>query len=420
MNKVIRIICILCIFNHTEILAQQPKKEKMMVSYSDEQFKTEDEWYDAYIYPRPKVKDSDLVQIIKAKSQLDFSTIKTFYTHEIKASVIIDTTGNLKKITINSFQFPEKMRLCANIIKATDSLWNPAIKNKKKEEMEIHFPIKFINYFENGKIYSKVLIFHNFPEIFNDSTDVHAALLKLNFNDKNYLVNDELYTDKKVSNYGTTSLGFEIDTFGKISAIEILNSAGADLDSEAVTFINLTSGKWIPAEKQGIKRESYKVFNVYFTGILNNKNENLESLLVLAKDSNEKVPFKHFNSKIMNDLGKILESESLKNVLVDSKLDTSSIRISLTSDYKYAEEFMSQRKHSTALKLYNKLCQFGLRDPELFYNRALCHFQLNQNEQGCEDLGMAQSLADLYGYPVYMDAEQIKKFRKQNCGIGEE
>jgi TonB family protein len=50
---------------------------------------------------------------------------------------------------------------------------------------------------------------------------------------------------------GTVEIAFLIDTAGNVSCVEVLKSAGFELDKEAVRMIKATSG-WTPAKKNGV------------------------------------------------------------------------------------------------------------------------------------------------------------------------
>jgi TonB family protein len=50
---------------------------------------------------------------------------------------------------------------------------------------------------------------------------------------------------------GTTFVSFRVNVHGEVDSVRIVKSFGFGMDEEAVRFLKLTSGKWIPAQKAG-------------------------------------------------------------------------------------------------------------------------------------------------------------------------
>jgi TonB family protein len=143
------------------------------------------------------------------------------------------------------------------------------------------------------------------------------------------------------STYGTVSIGFDIDTTGEISEINILNSIHPKLDSNAVAFIRNTHTKWIPSYKNGEKRPSHKVFNLHYQTLI-------------------------ANYKRLNQNATSISKRYLHNI-----------------DYSVALEYFMDKQYEKAMIKLNKVCNYSIDNPSAFYYRGLTHLNLGNAEKGC-------------------------------------
>jgi hypothetical protein len=171
--------------------------------------------------------------------------------------------------------------------------------------------------------------------------------------------------------YGAVSLGFNIDTNGSISDITFINNVHSKLDSDAIKFIRSTDKKWIPAIKNGVKRNSHKEFDIMYYQM---KETRVSHWSVYHNPSSR-------------------------------------------FDYHLAKELFTKKEYKQCLAKLNKVSKFDIHNPEVFYYRGLTYINLGDAEKGCEDIIFAKYLAEQYGYPIIMEKEKIETFLKSSCGV---
>jgi hypothetical protein len=373
LNKIL-LSFILLIFSCSISFGQKTDTvKKKRIYYSFEQKKYQEEWYSNKYYPKPKINEDDFRKILVANAHYPrMNNEKKFVEYTSYLTTTYDKTGKITVIKpIGKTIFDSVAKL---IIKQTDTLWEAGIEQKKKTEMTVEIPVKFSHFFKNNMIYYFVKPFYNYKSIICDSSNTFPALLyedSDNDNDSDgvYLTNSKRLEASKLTGdytYGTVSIGFDIDTLGSISEISILNSIHPKLDSFAYNYILSTDKKWISSTRDGIKRNSHKTFNYYFYFL--------------------------------------------------NKINSNSHRYLHYSDYADAIELFDNKKYQSALPLFNKVCNYLIESPELFFYRGINYFNLNNAEKGCEDIKYAQVLAEQYGYPIIMEKDKVMDFLQKSCG----
>lgn len=371
-------------------------------------------------FPKPQISNEKLSELMQKNCAFPIASKNNLTSCTIIAEASFDDKGHIITIEILNSSNKELDSISKVILYSTNGYWESAMQNKKPIAYTLHIPIEFSAFYSNQKVYYSIQPFINFPNIFIDSSDSHPALLVLQDYKYQFIVNEDFYIDTELEFYGTSSLGFEIDTFGKISSVNFMNSAGALLDSEAVRFIRNTDGKWIPAFRGGEKRNSYKIINVYYTGAGTNPKLNLQYYLQNKPNQDTLSTLQNYNWKVASNSYYNTRTEGFGFLLHAQKGNTRAKildhKVHLLLDYQMALEAFYKQDYKSALFQFNKLCNFALRDPEVFYFRALCYFQLKNNSLGCNDLRFARDLALKYGFPQIMDNNQIQKTMENYCG----
>ena len=332
------------------------------------------------IYPRPNVPLDSFFSVLYKNAHYPELAIKNNLTASVSLELNFDIDGKITGISLESDNNPLFDTAAIRLIVATKNLWSPCIDVTKKVEKKLDVAVQFQIVYKNEKLYYTIKPFINTVNLVTDSSSNHPALLSL----KNEINVSETFINKKVfdaskilkysGDYGTVSIGFDIDTDGSISEIMINNSVNSKLDSNAIEFIRSTNKQWIPAVKNGEKRPSHKEFDLMYYQV-------------------KEVGFTNPKYSFL------------------AKKNRSDI-----ADFDLAKKEFDKKDYKKAVTKLDLVCKYQLRNPEPFYYRGLTHLSIGNAEKGCEDIKNAQVLAEQYGYPLIMEKEKVMDFLRKSCG----
>lgn len=426
--KKILILFLLCFFGFSAF-SQVVTKTRIILENSKPYY-SYDEWrnsfYDQYgiTYPKPKIDSVAFRNILK--KNVEYPELARKYANKYKVILSTDfgKDGKIGKVVIGSLPNPMFDSAAIRLLMKTNGYWAPAWSSVGKPiESNVAIPIEFgirLNW-DDSKIVFFASPFMFYPDLVVDSTNTFPAILRVKLTDTSILnqyrkiccagiennkstsledlqvksdsaldggITQNRYRDStsdlqlfrykenifevdsliKEDKYGTVTLGMDIDTFGIASDIHVVNSVDSILDAHAIKQIANPNSIWIPARKDGIKRPSY-----------------------------QEVDFM-YRSKIGKN-SKITSYEKYTDV----------------AEYKLAVNYFLQKKYEKAIPHFDKACKYYIRNPEAFYYRSLCYFNLNNNDKGCTDLRLAFDLAEINGYPIIMERQKVIDFFNNNC-----
>lgn len=303
--------------------------------------------------------------------------------HTTNFKLTIDTLGNIKNIIIKGEPNLLFDSTATAVMQTTNGLWIPAIRNNKKVETEISTKVDYsIGLKDSNSTMCYMVSIMGVGRIIIDSSKNMPAVLryKEEKEEKNdtenysYYFRTRKYNAKNIllaQRYGTVTVGFDVDTNGKLSNIELVNSVSPELDEHALKFIRSSDNQWLPAIKDGIKRESHIEFDTYY----------------------------YLYSSNTVSIGYQIQANYIDKI--------------------EARNFFDEKDYNNALKRLNKSCKYYIHDPEVFLLRGLCHINLQNIEKACEDINYAIYKADEFGYPASMNKEKVTEFLNKYCSLTE-
>lgn len=333
---------------------------------------------DPSYYPSINITTDNYKQLLK----------KAIYPKEAREKILeslvlikftVDTLGNTNDISYEENKGSYFAESAKEIVKASSGLWIPGIRNGHKTEITITIPISYsIKINTEGKfIYT--IQFTPYFELIVDSIVNPVPLLRETARKGEYIFYHtrkevDLKSVDIVSSYGTVTLKFQVDTNGIVSDINIINSFSEELDIHALNFIKSTSRKWIPAQVNGSKINSYIEFDMMY---------------YLARNRNNYPSYQH--------------SSNNREELVH------------WSDYKLAIKYYDDGEFKLAEPLFNKVCMYYIRTPQIFYYQALNFARLKENSKACESMKKANELAKQYDYEGDMEKQEVEDFISNYC-----
>jgi TonB family protein len=361
------------------IYAQNSEQKKKKVLYSLEQ-REEDEFWNSEMYPRPVMTDSDLIDFIRSRISYPELCRRNYSSSAFTIPLIIGTNG-LSALPAEYMATDAFEQMAISILTDPKMTWIPASKNKKKKEMLIHVPVMFqLNFWQN-KIYYYAAFFKGLHMFVIDSSENHTSFvidttLRRNFISEYYLMIPPVWEHNR--EYGTVTLGFEVDTTGHIADLKVVNSINPLLDNEALSFINKTNGAWTPAWKDGSKVPSYKYFNCYFN----------DAYFESTMKENE-IKALRLGYKIIQDRG-YKSNSSLAH-----------------HEYFYAMQLLQEKKYQESLYYFDRAARYFVKDPNVFYQRAIALHYCGKPEKSCDDLQRVVDIAEIEGFPAGITQQQV-------------
>lgn len=333
--------------------------------------------------PRPNIPIDSFQSVLLQHAIYPELAKKNFLSAKVQLQTTFDEDG---KITgINLISIPNQLfdTAAIKLILSTKNLWTPCTYLNNRKRITLGIVVYFEIEYSFGKINYTIRPFFSAFNLKVGTSDNHPALL-ITFNKNSYnntFINKMQFDASEISkfhsDYGTVTVGFDIDTVGGVSDIVINNSVDQKLDSIAIEYIKSTNNKWIPAVMNGIKKPSHKEFDMMYYQIKEIGYPNyyqVNNYTFTPTESTDKIDF---------DLAiKAFEVQHYKKAL--SKLDL--------------------------------VCNYLLRNPIPYYYRGLTHLNLGNAEKGCEDIKYAQVLAEQYGYPLIMEKDKVMDFLRKSCG----
>ena len=219
--------------------------------------------------------------------------------------------------------------------------WSPGRIDSKAVEVEFNLPIKFT--VDNGKKgnLSKNPILKDAEVIVDQEPQLDYEGGLPGFLAKNLKMPLEL---KLNDTSGTVYIEVVIDTLGEIGYMNVLKGVGFGCEDEVIRLMEISSGKWIPAMKDGRK---VKVKRTY--------------------------PIKFMMKKMVK--GHYVEVNSMRS-------------------YNRGVEFMNGGNIEDAIVEYTVALTKSPKYIDALYNRGVCYYKVGEMEKACEDWESAKELGD--------------------------
>ena len=358
-------VLLLC-FYLTDVQAQDKKSYSTLNQYLDEEHAK-----DSTYYPSLSMSEELKTKLQKAACYPDLA-IKRKMQKFIRFKLTVDTAGKLKDLMIDEEANPLFDTNAIRLLMASSGYWKPAIRNNRKEECKITTYVKYRLFRStSGTLYYTVGLM-GLEQFLLDSAKNSPPVLLLTdkAGNKEFYINEKQVDGEKVTladQYGTVTVGFDVDTNGHLSNIAVVNSVTTELDEDALKFIRSTEGKWLPAAKDGAKREAHVEFDLNYY-----------------------------------QYTKALFSPGLR-VLAHAY------------DRDEAKKFFEEKNYKSALTRLKRLRRYYIHDPEIFFMRGFSYLNMKEMEKACEDISYSLFLAEEYGYPATMNKEKITEFVNTYC-----
>lgn len=290
----------------------------------------------------------------------------------IRFKVTIDTLGKIKNLHIDEEANPMFDTNAIRFIMASNGYWSPAVRKNTKKEITITTFVHYSVFRSEGGLLNYMVSLPGLDPIVADSTKTSPPVLRMvDDNKRTTFYMKEKRVDGALvllaDQYGTVTVGFDVDTVGHLSNIALANSVSTELDEHALKFIRSSEGKWLPAIKDGQKRDAHVEFDLYYY---------------------------QYTKSLINP-----------GVLI----------LSHAYDREEARKFFEAKDYKNAVNKLNKLRKYYIYDPEIFFMRGFSYLNLKEMEKACEDINYSVFLAEEYGYPATMNKEKITEFLNTYC-----
>ncbi len=367
--------------------AQDNVKKKAKIIYSLEQV-VEDEFWNTEVYPQPVMPPEQLIEWLGSKVYYPEMAKKYYRSATFLIPLKIDVNGQASAPP-DYFTTDEFEQVALTVLTDTNLKWKPGNKNNKMKEMLINVPFSFQITFKENKFYFNVVVFSNFHAFVMDSSENHTSFVKddqagLNFINECFLMIPPAWDHDR--EYGTVTLGFEVDTAGHIAELKVVNSVNKLLDEAAMDFIAKTDGKWTSAWKDGAKAPSYKYFNCYFNDAF-------------------------FENYLKED-----EIKRLRNAFKKQQDKGYKSSYSLAHhDYAVAMDLQAEKKYIESLYFFNRAAKYFVRECNLFYQRAISLHYAGKKQQSCDDLQRVLDIAEIEGFPTGISQQKVEILIAKFC-----
>ncbi len=370
-------------------VAQENEAGKEKIYYCIEQLE-EEEFWNPVTYPRPDMTKEQLADLIKSKLHYPSLAKKYFKNSAFTVPVKIDADGNAAVVTdyMTNNEFEEA---ALSFLSDPDLKWIAGKKNNRRKEILINIPFMFTITHQRNKMYFNAAVFSGLGFFVMDSTDNYPSFVDneeadMNFINDKYLVAPPSWELNR--EYGTVTLGFEVDTDGHVNDLKVLTSVNKVLDEQALDFIRKTDGKWTTGRKAGEKVASYKYFNCYFNDVY------FESYLAVNE------------TKIRN----------LRNRFVNATEKGYKPYNSIAHyEYALAMSFLAEKDYKNALTYFNRAGKYFIKDANLFYNRAIALHYEDNTIKSCDDLQRVLEIAETEGFPPGISKQKVEQLIMKFC-----
>jgi hypothetical protein len=233
MKKIIFVICILFT---SLIFSQELLMDTELVSSPD--------------VINPKFNGGELDKFYEfLNKEFDFS--KVTKAGKMITAFTIDETGEIKNIKVVQFVDVESATEIIRVLKKAPK-WEPAIKGGKPFSVEIKFPLEFTlskkEVSNNKSISSEINVEkENVVESNSQNNDKIPGGVSAFYK----IIKENFKTPDVPGLKGKIFVSFTINEDGKLSDYKILKDLGYGTGQELIRVIELTSGKWTPAVKEG-------------------------------------------------------------------------------------------------------------------------------------------------------------------------
>lgn len=338
---------------------------------------------DSAFFPMILISDSLIDYIKKSSTYPELGKKRKLSTYVI-LKLEIDTIGKISNLTVLGDSNPIFDSAAIHLAMKTSGHWQAAIRDGTKTKTSITTVVGYEIERNNANGIDYYAIMPGLDEFIIDSSQNSPACLFLPESNmdgdykKFYFTHIEIDASKVMfaQNYGTVTIAFTVDTLGKLNDVKVLNSISKSLDADALKFINKTESKWVPATKNGKKVESYVEFDFnYFQKI---------PVTDMHKAPNRRILYKSHNF-----------------------------------DRNQASRLINEKEFKLAIPILDKICNYFIRDPEVFFMRGFCYLNLEEIEKACDDLSYTIFLSEKYGFPKSINKEKINGFIVKYCGVVE-
>lgn len=386
-----RITLLLCLFVYASFFsaAQENDVKKSKVYYCIEQLE-EEEFWNNITYPRPDMPKEQLAEFIKSRIHYPELARKYFKSSTFTMPVKIGVDGNATVVT-DYMTDNEFEQAAISFLSDKDLKWIAGKRNNRSKEMEINVPFMFTITHQENKMYFNAAVFSGLGFFVMDSTDNYPSFVdneeaSMNFINDKYLMAPPSWELNR--EYGTVTLGFEIDTNGSIQDLKVLTSVNNILDEQALDFIQKTDGKWSPGRRNGEKVASYKYFNCYFNDVY------FESYLAVNETR-----LRNLRSKFSNATEKGYKPyNSIAHY-----------------EYALAMSLLAEKDYKNALTYFNRAGKYFIKDANLFYNRSIALHYEDNAIKSCDDLQRVLEIAETEGFPPGITKQKVEELIVKFC-----
>lgn len=225
-----------------------------------DQMEDHTKWKDSVYYPQINYSDELFKKLLKVAKYPELARRRKMQP-TIEFSLMVDTSGhihNVKRIDYTNSIFDT---IATQLILQTDGFWSPAIRDGVKKSLTVSTEVSYDIYRDlNGKSTYLASIL-GLPSLTIDSSyNSSACFTKYDTTRGTSFYYNKIQRDGseiiKTKKYGTVTVGFDVDTFGNLSEMAIVNSVLPEYDNDALKYLKSTQGKWLPAIRLSLKKEN--------------------------------------------------------------------------------------------------------------------------------------------------------------------